>query len=65
MRLRSARTVRFSLDGNGWRFARGHTVKLELLGRDAPTYRAANRTFSVTVKQLRVVLPTRERRKKG
>jgi hypothetical protein len=39
VRLRSARTVRFSLNGNGWRFARGHTVKVELLGRDAPTYR--------------------------
>jgi hypothetical protein len=40
---------------------RGHQIKLELLGRDTPTYRAANGAFSVTVKQLRVALPTRER----
>ena len=60
-RLRSARTVRFGLDGNGWRVARGHTVKVELLGRDAPTYRASNGAFSVTVSRVRVALPTRER----
>jgi predicted acyl esterase len=62
IRLRSKKTVSFDLDGNGWRFPRGHQVKLELLGRDAPTYRAANRTFSVTLRNLRVELPTRERR---
>ena len=61
VRLRSARTVRFGLDGNGWRFARGHTVKVELLGRDAPTYRASNGAFSVALSRVRVALPTRER----
>ena len=44
-------------------FERGHQIKLELLGRDSPTYRAANGTFSVTVSKLRVALPTREKRK--
>ena len=29
---------RFTLDGNGWRFAKGHRVVVELVGRDAPTY---------------------------
>src|SRR4051794_10406884 len=29
---------RFALDGNGWRFAPGHGIVVELLGRDAPTY---------------------------
>jgi hypothetical protein len=61
VRLRSARTVSLRLNGNGWRFARGHTVKVELLGRDAPTYRPSNGSFSVDVSRLRVVLPTRER----
>ena len=63
VRLRSR--LRFALNGNGYKFARGHQIKLELLGRDSPTYRAANGTFSVTVKQLRVALPTRERQMKG
>jgi hypothetical protein len=53
--------VSFDLNGNGYRFAKGHRVKLELLGRDAPTYRAANRDFSVTLRNLTVTLPTRER----
>jgi fermentation-respiration switch protein FrsA (DUF1100 family) len=63
VRLRSARTLSLRLNGNGWRFARGHTVKVELLGRDAPTYRPSNGTFSVDVSRLSVVLPTRERRR--
>jgi predicted acyl esterase len=61
VRLRSSKTVSFDLNGNGYRFVRGHRVKLELLGRDAPTYRAANRNFSVTLRNLTVTLPTRER----
>jgi fermentation-respiration switch protein FrsA (DUF1100 family) len=61
VRLRSRKKVSFDLNGSAYKFARGHQIKLELLGRDSPTYRAANGTFSVTVKQLRVALPTRER----
>jgi pimeloyl-ACP methyl ester carboxylesterase len=61
VRLRSKRIVSFDLNGNAYAFARGHQVKIELLGRDSPTYRAANGTFSVTVSKLRVALPTRER----
>ncbi len=65
VRLRSRKIVSFDLNGNAYKFARGHQIKLELLGRDSPTYRAANGTFSVTVKKLRVALPTRERQKKS
>jgi predicted acyl esterase len=65
VRLRSSKTVSFDLNGNGYRFVRGHRVKLELLGRDAPTYRAANRNFSVTLRDLTVTLPTRERPPEG
>ena len=61
VRLRSSKIVSFDLNGNAYKFVGGHQIKLELLGRDSPTYRAANGTFSVTVKQLRVALPTRER----
>jgi hypothetical protein len=63
IRLRSRKVVRFDLNGNGYRFARGHRVKLELLGRDSPTYRAANRTFCVTLRNLTIALPTRERQR--
>jgi hypothetical protein len=61
-RVRASGTLRFTLNGNGWRFAWGHLVKVELLGRDAPTYRSSSTPFSVSVRNLRVTLPTRERR---
>jgi predicted acyl esterase len=61
VRLRSKKIVRFDLNGNGYRFARGHRIKLELLGRDSPTYRPANSDFSVTLRNLTVTVPTRER----
>jgi len=54
-------TVLFQLHGNGYRFGRGHTVKLELVGRDAPYLRASNGSFSVRVSKLAVELPTLER----
>jgi hypothetical protein len=63
VRLRSGNAVAFDLNGNGYRFARGHQVKLELLGRDSPAYRAANRAFSVTIRELTIALPTRERQR--
>ena len=62
VRLRSRKAVGFDLNGNAYKFAGGHRIKLELLGRDSPTYRAANAAFSVTVSKLRVALPVRERR---
>jgi predicted acyl esterase len=48
----------FQLHGNGYAFAAGDTVKLELLGRDAPYYRASNGTFTVQVSNLQISLPT-------
>lgn len=53
-------SVRFQLHGNGYRFAAGHTVKLELLGADAPYYRASNGAFTVAVSRLELALPTAE-----
>jgi predicted acyl esterase len=50
-------TISFQLHGNGYEFARGHTVKLELLGRDAPYYRASNTSFAVEVSNLTASLP--------
>jgi fermentation-respiration switch protein FrsA (DUF1100 family) len=51
-------TIKFQLHGNGYQFPAGDTVKLQLLGRDAPYYRASNGTFSVEVSNLTVSLPT-------
>ena len=53
-----AGTITFQLHGNGYEFAKGHTVKLQLLGRDAPYYRASNGSFSVEVSNVTVTLPT-------
>lgn len=62
--LRSGQSgeLSFQLHGNGYRFAKGHTVQLELLGRDAPTYQPGNVPFTVTVRDLRVELPTVQRK---
>ncbi len=49
--------VVFQLRGNGYEFASGDTIKLELLGRDSPTYRASNGAFTVEVGSLEVSLP--------
>jgi predicted acyl esterase len=50
-------TIRFQLHGNGYQFPAGDTVKLELLGRDAPYYRASNGTFSIEAANVTVSLP--------
>lgn len=51
-------TVTFQLHGNGYAFAAGDTVKLQLLGRDAPYYRASNGTFAIEASDVSVSLPT-------
>jgi hypothetical protein len=51
-------TITFELHGNGYEFAKGDTVKLQLLGRDAPYYRASNFPFAVEVTNLSASLPT-------
>jgi fermentation-respiration switch protein FrsA (DUF1100 family) len=51
-------TITFQLHGNGYEFAKGDTVKFQLLGRDAPYYRASNGTFSIEVSNVSVSLPT-------
>lgn len=54
-------SVTFELDGNAWRFPRGHLIKLQLLGRDVPRYQASRTTFRVRMSALSASLPTRER----
>jgi glucosylceramidase len=51
-------TISFQLHGNGYTIGAGDTIKLELLGRDAPYYRTSNGTFAVDVSNVTVSLPT-------
>jgi fermentation-respiration switch protein FrsA (DUF1100 family) len=51
-------TITFQLHGNGYVFPAGDTVKLQLLGRDAPYYRANNGEFTVEATNVTVSLPT-------
>jgi pimeloyl-ACP methyl ester carboxylesterase len=52
-------TIVFQLFGNGWRFARGHRAKLELLGRDPNFVRPSNFDFTVRASKIGVELPGR------
>ena len=47
----------FQLHANGWRFAAGHTPKLELLGQDSPYARASNGGFSTAASDVALRLP--------
>ncbi len=49
----------FQLEGNAYEFPAGHTVRLELLGNSQPTFRKSNGTFTVTVEDAELTLPTR------
>jgi Acetyl xylan esterase (AXE1) len=51
----------FQLHPNGWHFAAGHVPKLELLPQDAPYGRASNDQRPVTVSNLQLRLPVRQR----
>jgi hypothetical protein len=50
----------FQLAPAGWHVAAGHVLKLELLGNDAPHFRASNGVFTITVRDLELRLPVAE-----
>lgn len=50
----------FQLHPNGYRFAKGHVPKLELLPADAPYSRPSNGQAPVSVERLRLRLPVRQ-----
>jgi fermentation-respiration switch protein FrsA (DUF1100 family) len=52
--------VVFQLHPQGYRFAAGHVVKLELLPSDAPYSRPSNLQTPITVSNLQLRLPVRE-----
>ncbi|HWN72179.1 MAG TPA: CocE/NonD family hydrolase C-terminal non-catalytic domain-containing protein, partial [Solirubrobacterales bacterium] len=53
--------IAFQLHGNAYRFAKGHRVELQLLGRDAPYYQPGNFPFTVRTSRVQVTLPTLQR----
>ena len=57
----AARGEVWQLHANGWRFARGHVPKLELLGQSPPSSRPSNGDFEVTVTKLSLRLPVRNK----
>jgi len=60
LRPRSGSDVVFQLHPQAYRFAGGHTVKLELLPSDAPYARPSNAQAPITVSNLELRLPVRE-----
>ncbi|HEX8646466.1 MAG TPA: CocE/NonD family hydrolase [Thermoleophilaceae bacterium] len=57
----------FQLQGNGYRFVKGSTVKLELRGRTPNLYRPSNGSFRVELSDVALEIPTRDKpsRSKG
>lgn len=53
--------VRIELNGNAVQLRRGEHVRLQLLGRDAPTYEPPDQKFRIAVSDLELELPARER----
>ncbi|MGN6258391.1 MAG: CocE/NonD family hydrolase [Solirubrobacterales bacterium] len=53
--------VALQLHGNGYHFARGHKVELQLLGRDAPYYQPGNLPFPIRISRVQATLPTLQR----
>ena len=53
-------TIVFQLPGNTYRFSPGHTIKLELVARNEPTF-LADHGFSVRVSNVTAHLPTRQK----
>jgi dienelactone hydrolase len=49
----------WQLHPGAWRFRRGHTAVLELVGSDAPYARPSNDSFQIDVRDLRLALPAR------
>jgi predicted acyl esterase len=60
LRPRQGRNV-WQLHPGAWRFASGHSAKLELLGNDAPSSRPSNASFQIDVSRLQLRLPVRQR----
>jgi predicted acyl esterase len=50
-------SITFQLPPNDYVVAPGHTVQLELVGSNAPFFRASNGTFTISVTNLQATVP--------
>ena len=57
--------ARFQLAPQGYRFARGHALKIEVAANDAPYFQASNIPALVQVDRLDVTVPRLCRRQTG
>jgi predicted acyl esterase len=51
--------ARFQIAANGYRFAAGHSLKLEVTANDAPYYQPSNVPAAVRIDAIELLLPTR------
>jgi predicted acyl esterase len=50
----------FPLQGNGWRFLKGHRIRIELTQNDAPYVRQSNSPSSLLISGVKLEIPVRE-----
>lgn len=53
-------SVTFQIHGNGWRFEKGHRIRLELAADDDPYLHMSNSPFSLALHSVRMEIPVRE-----
>jgi hypothetical protein len=53
-------TTSFPIQGNGWRFPKGHRIRIELTQNDAPYVRHSNQPSSLLITGMRLEIPVRE-----
>jgi hypothetical protein len=53
-------TTTFPIQGNGWRFAQGHRIRIELTQNDAPYVRHSNQPSSLLITNVKLEVPVRE-----
>jgi dienelactone hydrolase len=53
-------TSTWDLQGNGWRFAKGHRIRIEVAQDDSPYVKASTQPGALTLSRVRLELPVRE-----
>ncbi len=58
--LAANETTVFELHGNGWRFPKGHTIRIELTQDDDPYIKRSNAPSSLVISGVKLQIPVRE-----
>lgn len=51
--------IDYQTSANAWRFGKGHVLRVEVTGNDAPYYRPNNQRFTARIFGMKLVLPSR------